>query len=232
VSPGRRVLGAAISLALMGLWVLAQREGPDAALEPIEIVVVRGDTLGRIAERHGVELADLRRWNGLEGDRIEVGQRLAIYVDPGAAAATAPRRSGRRASSAPAPEEGGGGGALRLPPAQPCLDGPQDGGGDGEVEPAFAASRGIDPVALRAATRAFLPTLERCWPAGSSLSGTVETEITVACTGRVARVEVLDAGGLPAEVVACVADTLRYAAFPAHDQPDGYTFAHPIRFSP
>jgi hypothetical protein len=59
----------------------------------------------------------------------------------------------------------------------------------------------------------------------------VLTDITVGCGGRVAAVRVLDDGGLPAEMVSCVQDTLRFAPFPPHDQPDGYTFGFPLRFS-
>ena len=77
---------------------------------------------------------------------------------------------------------------------------------------------------------AFLPTVQRCiegdWP-----EGTVQLSITVACTGRVARVVVADGGGLPDSLTRCIADTVRYAAFPAHDLPDGETFTYPMRFS-
>jgi len=77
---------------------------------------------------------------------------------------------------------------------------------------------------------AFLPTLQRCitdeWP-----SGTLNLSITVACTGRVAGVRVQDDGGLDTTLVSCVADTLRYAPFPAHDLPDGETFGYPMVFS-
>ncbi len=46
-----------------------------------------------------------------------------------------------------------------------------------------------------------------------------------------AEVVVADSDGLSQASVDCVAKTLRYAAFPAHDMPDGYTFGFPIRFS-
>ncbi len=44
--------------------------------------VRRGDVLGVIAERHGVRLSDLRRWNNISGSRIYAGQRLAVWVKP------------------------------------------------------------------------------------------------------------------------------------------------------
>jgi membrane-bound lytic murein transglycosylase D len=39
-----------------------------------------GDQLGRIASRYGVRLSELRAWNQLKGDHIEVGELLTIYV--------------------------------------------------------------------------------------------------------------------------------------------------------
>ncbi|MEM6841951.1 MAG: transglycosylase SLT domain-containing protein [Bacteroidota bacterium] len=42
--------------------------------------VRRGDVLGKIAERHGVRLSDVRRWNNIRGSRIYAGQRLTLYV--------------------------------------------------------------------------------------------------------------------------------------------------------
>lgn len=43
------------------------------------IYVVRsGDTLSRIASRHGCTVAQLKKWNNLRSDRINIGQRLRI----------------------------------------------------------------------------------------------------------------------------------------------------------
>lgn len=41
--------------------------------------VRRGEVLGTIAERYGVSVSSVKRWNGLRGNTIRVGQRLAIY---------------------------------------------------------------------------------------------------------------------------------------------------------
>jgi membrane-bound lytic murein transglycosylase D len=43
--------------------------------------VRRGDTLFQISRRFQVTVADLRRWNSLEGDVVRAGQRLVIRVD-------------------------------------------------------------------------------------------------------------------------------------------------------
>jgi membrane-bound lytic murein transglycosylase D len=49
-------------------------------------VVKSGDVLGRIADRHHVSLANLRKWNNIKGNTIRSGQRLVIYKNGGAAA--------------------------------------------------------------------------------------------------------------------------------------------------
>ncbi|MEJ2515970.1 MAG: N-acetylmuramoyl-L-alanine amidase [Gammaproteobacteria bacterium] len=45
---------------------------------PREYVIARGDTLSAIASRYDVPVPALRRYNGLSGDRIRVGQVLRI----------------------------------------------------------------------------------------------------------------------------------------------------------
>jgi membrane-bound lytic murein transglycosylase D len=39
-----------------------------------------GDVVGKIADLYDVRISDVRRWNGLRGDRINIGQKLKIYV--------------------------------------------------------------------------------------------------------------------------------------------------------
>jgi membrane-bound lytic murein transglycosylase D len=41
--------------------------------------VRRGDVLGKIAERYGVRVSEIKRWNGLRSSRIDIGDRLTIY---------------------------------------------------------------------------------------------------------------------------------------------------------
>jgi membrane-bound lytic murein transglycosylase D len=47
--------------------------------------VKSGDNLGFISEWYRVPLSDLRYWNNIRGNTILIGQKLAIYVDPGKA---------------------------------------------------------------------------------------------------------------------------------------------------
>jgi len=41
-------------------------------------VVKKGETLYRIHKKYGVSLADLRKWNNLKGNQVNVGQRLIV----------------------------------------------------------------------------------------------------------------------------------------------------------
>lgn len=46
----------------------------------IEYEIRRGDSLAAIARRHRVSIADLRRWNGLNGNGIRAGETLTLYL--------------------------------------------------------------------------------------------------------------------------------------------------------
>ncbi|MEZ4241828.1 MAG: LysM peptidoglycan-binding domain-containing protein [Myxococcota bacterium] len=61
---------------------LAPVDVPVAFAEPETVVVRPGDTLGKLAARHGVQVAELRAWNGIEGDTIEVDQVLLLWKMP------------------------------------------------------------------------------------------------------------------------------------------------------
>lgn len=50
----------------------------------IQYRVVSGDYLGKTANKYGVSISSLKRWNGLRSNRLKIGQRLTIY----------PRKSG------------------------------------------------------------------------------------------------------------------------------------------
>lgn len=190
----------------------------------IEYTVVRGDTLSAIARGHGVTVDDLRLWNRIEGDLIEVGQVLVIRE---AGAAPAPRRSVREktpTSSSSEPAD------LVMPAEQDCIEPPQAEPGDPE-EASYTGSAGLSPAQVSAALDAFLPRLDRCSPGPGSAGGVVKLQFNVACTGRVAAVTVLDDGGLPDALVTCLRDTLVCTPFPAHDLPDGEVFTYPLTVS-
>ncbi|MBT8401920.1 MAG: LysM peptidoglycan-binding domain-containing protein [Rhodothermia bacterium] len=61
-----------------GQKLVVSKEAAEAAGKTVSYKVRRGDTLGKIARRHGVTVSQLRRWNNLSGTKIVVGQRLKI----------------------------------------------------------------------------------------------------------------------------------------------------------
>ncbi len=43
-------------------------------------IVKKGDTLGKIAERHGCSVTQIKQWNGLTSNNIQIGQKLKVKV--------------------------------------------------------------------------------------------------------------------------------------------------------
>ena len=64
----------------------------------ITYTVKSGDVLGRIAEKHGVGLSELKKWNNLTSNDIKVGQKLVIYTK-GSAPASSNSATGAKSSS-------------------------------------------------------------------------------------------------------------------------------------
>ncbi len=62
---------------------LQSREKPLPAVEltqnQIRYRVKSGDYLGKIAERYGVRISQIKAWNGLRSNNLRIGQRLTIY---------------------------------------------------------------------------------------------------------------------------------------------------------
>ncbi len=65
------------------------------AEDRIRYRVRSGDYLGKIAERYGVGVSQIKRWNGLKSDNLRVGQRLTIYPRKPAFAARQSTASGK-----------------------------------------------------------------------------------------------------------------------------------------
>lgn len=59
-----------------------------------------GDVLGSIAKRYGVTVANIKSWNGLYSDKLQIGQKLKIYTR-GSAPKTTTNTSSTPASTAP-----------------------------------------------------------------------------------------------------------------------------------
>jgi murein endopeptidase len=74
-------------VAFVGTLLMTGVAGSAAAEErTVEVMVKGGDTLLRIAARHGVTVADLRSWNATrigKDDLIRVGDVLRVHTHPG-----------------------------------------------------------------------------------------------------------------------------------------------------
>ena len=189
----------------------------------IEYTVKRGDTLGRIAKSHGVTVAELKSWNGISGDLIEVGQRIEIRTRPGPPVEPSQKITSKRKRKPASTTQTKG---LRLPAKKRCLDGPSFDDLS-EDEPDIQSSMGLSHSDIQSPMAKFLPTLSRCFE-GAWPEGRVLFEMTAGCNGRVSKVSVLDAGGLESQTVECMRTTLLYVPFPAHDMSDGMTFQYPV----
>ena len=70
-----------------------------APSDAVTYIVRKGDVLGKIAERHGCSVAQIKAWNGLTSNNIQVGQKLKV-ADPETP------ESKPEHSSSPAPQSG------------------------------------------------------------------------------------------------------------------------------
>jgi len=61
--------------------------------------VKKGDTLGKIAEDHGVSVGEIKRWNHLHSNRIVRGQELAIHDEGRVAPTPAPAAAHAQAAA-------------------------------------------------------------------------------------------------------------------------------------
>jgi LysM repeat protein len=57
---------------------LSEAEATEAACEKVEYTVQENDTLSTISQAYGVPMAALQDYNGLVGDRVQIGQDLTI----------------------------------------------------------------------------------------------------------------------------------------------------------
>ncbi|AZQ60607.1 LysM peptidoglycan-binding domain-containing protein [Maribacter sp. MJ134] len=58
-----------------------------------------GDYLGKIAMRYGVGVSQIKRWNGLRGNNLRIGQRLTIYPRKSVVAAITPKKTPSRTAT-------------------------------------------------------------------------------------------------------------------------------------
>jgi hypothetical protein len=243
----RRLLVAlSVSAFVAGIaWFLL-----DAGTPPTT-VVNPGDTLGKLARVHGVTVEELRTWNSLSGDLIQVGESLTVgptprprlrlpdlgsktRPEPVAAPEppqATPRRNTRAArANAAQPtgveDEGRTWPPLAAPIAKPCLDATTLG----DADAAMGRSVGLDPEEVGAVVRGFQAQTLRCADEHPDVGGEILLELAIGCDGRVLRADVVEDGVGVRGYAACVADVMKHAAFPAHAR-DEVTTRVPLVFS-
>lgn len=234
----------------LGLWMIVMLVGcpapaPDVPPPPT-YTVVSGDSLSRIASRHGTTAQQLRDWNGIAGDLIVPGQAL-IVGDPGVATAAAtspgaikaPRKrapTGAKRSAPPGDEPNEewlyeeeepapSWPALRMPAAKPCLA--EDAGIE---DGSFGRSQGLEADQISPVVGSFQQQTLRCYTAGVTAGGPMELVLEIGCDGRVRRSTVRSNDTGDPAFAACVADAFRYAGFPAHAR-DLVEVVIPLRFT-
>ncbi|MEP2240087.1 MAG: LysM peptidoglycan-binding domain-containing protein [Maribacter sp.] len=85
---------------------LKDKEGLIAKIEKqaeansIRYKVRDGDFLGKIAERYGVRVSQLKQWNGLRSNNLRIGQRLTIYPRKNASSSVKPKQTPSRTAVA------------------------------------------------------------------------------------------------------------------------------------
>jgi len=200
---------------------------------PAEVIYVvqGGDTLSAIAGRYEVTVGELKSWNGLTGDLIEIGQELVVAVgrpaEP-AVAAPVPGGGGWTGGAAQldvstAPESGERGPRLVPPAPEPCIPFDADPGEEGMVAP-----NGLSYAQTKAALDAVISEALYC-PDAPTGAVQMSFSITVGCDGVVDAVS--PSGGVPASFLGCVSEVIRHADFPAHDIEGGQTFTYPVNAS-
>ncbi|MEE2750310.1 MAG: LysM peptidoglycan-binding domain-containing protein [Myxococcota bacterium] len=216
----RRVVAALLLVGLAGsiIWWAEERRA-EATYS-----VVKGDTLWKIAEAHGVTVEALRSWNNLRGDHIEVGQvlRVGSHADS-VEAKPEPKAKKARRKTPKKPAEPGGWKVLSKPSAEPCLELKTD-----PAEGDMVASAGLSMDQVRSSLRRIVGEALRCESDEGATTASITFSILVGCDGIVDSVDIEDRADSSKRYAQCVADVLEYADFPAHDMPKGMRFTYPV----
>lgn len=118
--------------------------------------------------------------------------------------------------------------ALRRPSAKMCRPAPT--AAQLRSDDGMLTNQGLSAAQIKSAMGAFVRHTTACIPPGTKGTYEIQTEVTVGCNGLVKNVWIVDRGALPANVADCIAQTLRFASFPAHAVPEGVTFGYPIQY--
>ena len=88
---GEWLPGGLESLNGLGFPEVAERGEAPELVGRIRYEVASGDTLSEIAEEYDVSVEDIRRWNGLDSDRLDIGQVLTIRTSGSSASSSSER---------------------------------------------------------------------------------------------------------------------------------------------
>jgi len=216
----RRLFAALLLVGLAGsiIWWAEQRRAQAT------YSVVRGDTLWKIAEAHGVTVDALRTWNDLRGDHIEVGQVLRVGSGAEATAEKpAPKPSKDRKPVRTKPKTDGKWKSLSMPAGEACLELNTD-----PDEGDMVASAGLSMEQVRSSLRKIVGEALRCEADDGATTASITFSILVGCDGLVDSVDIEDRGDSSKRYSECVGGVLKYADFPAHDMPKGMRFTYPV----
>ncbi len=119
-------------------------------------------------------------------------------------------------------------GKLTMPEAKRCLEADLDL--DADEDFGVSTSMGLSAAEIGEAVRAFQEQTLRCYDEVADAAGSMQLELTVGCDGRVSDVILVEETIGEDAFVKCVADTMRYAPFPAHDRAEGAVFELPLRY--
>jgi LysM repeat protein len=195
--------------------------------EVVQYKVKQGDTLFLIGRSHGVSVDDLKQWNDLSSDLIEVDQPLRIY---GNLVPTKPSKKTPRKNSRPKPTTGSTAQSLSMPNPKPCLAAPSLT--ESIEEEGYRGSSGLSSQSIKNALETFLPTINQCLEQATLLpQQQLVLDFRVGCNGQVTDINVSSPGDWESAMTDCVSGILRYTPFPAHALPDGETFLYPIRLA-
>lgn len=112
--------------------------------------------------------------------------------------------------------------------APPCLPAPSPA--DLETDTGLLFSAGLDADQIDDALFLARGALDACLPPG--LSGQLLVAFTVACTGEVEALRVLEDRELPPPIVACLTEELTSLRFPPHALPEGASFDYRLYIRP
>lgn len=194
--------------------------------------VVQGDTLSKLAQSYNCSVNELRSWNNIDGDLIEVGQVLIVGTEKAAPSKNKAKRSSKstgprlphrviNVADIKSPRKRDNPRPMK-PKPKACLILKDAQLSDQQM----IGSRGLSENQIKGSIEQFFPQLEDCLMALQQ-SGSLRLEFTIGCDGLVDKVEALESN-IDAGSEKCITERFLYTSFPAHGLPKGEVFEYPL----